>query len=458
MPPCFSLAWADSWPEPMDAIIQQWLQLVIELGKHDGLVRLLVTLLPAFLLLEVPLNVLVLLGVLRWFLRKPFELPPDNSYRPRVSCIITCYSEGLDVQSTLRSLCEQTYAGDIEMIPVVDGAAVNKPTMQAVRDFQVDRTLYPRRLLRPIAKWQRGGRVSSLNSGLAHCTGEIVMALDGDTSFDNDMVVNIVRHFVDPDVPAVAGSLRVRNWRASLTAAMQGLEYLLSIHMAKIGLSEWNLVNNVSGAFGAFRRSFLDKIGGWDTHTAEDLDITLRIKNYFGRQPLRIPFEPRAIGHTDAPTTFKQFLMQRLRWDGDLYFLYIRKHRHSFNPRLLGWPNFLMTLISGFFFQLVLPFIIFGYLVVGVFVLPLANYLALAGLIYLVYLSVTLLMYLAMLAMVSERPRQDLRLLPIVFLFPLFMLVMRCWSAVAMLNEALRRGHEESSMAPWWVLKKAKRF
>lgn len=442
----------------MDAVIQQWLQLIVELGKQDGLVRLLVTLMPAFLLLEVPLNMLVLLGVLRWFLRKPFELPPDNGYRPRVSCIITCYSEGLDVQSTLRSLCEQTYLGDIEMIPVVDGAAVNKPTMQAVRDFRVDRVLYPRRLLRPIAKWQRGGRVSSLNSGLAHCTGEIVMALDGDTSFDNDMVVNIVRHFADPDVPAVAGSLRVRNWRASLTAAMQGLEYLLSIHMAKIGLSEWNVVNNVSGAFGAFRRSFLDKIGGWDTHTAEDLDITLRIKNYFGRQPLRIPFEPRAIGHTDAPTTFKQFLMQRLRWDGDLYFLYIRKHRHSFNPRLLGWPNFLMTLVSGFFFQLVLPFIIFGYLVIGVFVLPLPHYLALAGVIYLVYLGVTLLMYLAMLAMVSERPRQDLRLLPIVFLFPLFMLVMRCWSAVAMLNEALRRGHEETSMAPWWVLKKAKRF
>ena len=107
--------------------------------------------------------------------------------------------------------------------------------------------------------------------------------------------------------------------------------------LAKIGLSEWNVVNNVSGAFGAFRRSFLQKIGGWDTHTAEDLDITLRIKNYFGRRPLRIPFEPRAIGHTDAPVTFRQFLMQRLRWDGDLFFLYVRKHRHSFTPRLLGW-------------------------------------------------------------------------------------------------------------------------
>lgn len=150
--------------------------------------------------------------------------------------------------------------------------------------------------------------------------------------------------------------------------------------------------------------------------------------------------------------------MQRLRWDGDLYFLYIRKHRHSFNPRLLGWPNFLMILISGFFFQLVLPFIIFGYLVVGAFTISWESFLVLGLLVYLVYLLMTLLMYLAMLAMVSERPRQDLRLLPIVFLFPLFMLVMRCWSAVAMLNEALRRGHEESSMAPWWVLKKAKRF
>ncbi|MCY1277416.1 poly-beta-1,6 N-acetyl-D-glucosamine synthase [compost metagenome] len=442
----------------MEAFIEQWMLLVGEFARPDGFFQAALTLLPAFMLLEVPLNLLVLLGVLRWFMRKPFELPRESGYRPRVSCIITCYSEGLDVQKTLLSLCEQTYPGYIEMIPVVDGAAVNQPTMQAVRDFRVDPTLYPRRLLRPIAKWQRGGRVSSLNAGLAHCTGEVIMALDGDTSFDNDMVSRMVRHFADPDVPAVAGSLRVRNAWASLTTAMQALEYQLSIHMAKIGLGEWNLVNNVSGAFGAFRRSFLDKIGGWDTHTAEDLDLTLRIKNYFGRRPLRIPFEPGAIGHTDAPVTFLQFLQQRLRWDGDLYFLYIRKHRHSFNPRLLGWPNFLMTLVTGFFFQLVLPFIIFGYCLIGPFVVPWPTYFALALLIYLVYLGMTLLLYLAMLVLVSERPRQDLRLLLVVPIFPLFMLVMRMWSAVAMLNEALRRGHEETSMAPWWVLRKAKRF
>ncbi|MNQ41640.1 Poly-beta-1,6-N-acetyl-D-glucosamine synthase [compost metagenome] len=442
----------------MDALATLLAALPLELAREGGGAALLVALLPAFLLFEVPLNLLILLGVLRWFARQRSQRPFASAYRPRVSCIVTCYSEGPDVRKTLQSLCEQVYAGEIEMIPVVDGAAVNRETLRAIREFRVDPLLYPRRHLRPIAKWQRGGRVSSLNAGLAHCSGEVVMALDGDTSFDNDMVVAMVRHFADPQVPAVAGSLRVRNVFASWVTAVQALEYLLSIHMAKIGLGEWNLVNNVSGAFGAFRRSFLDKIGGWDTHTAEDLDITLRIKSYFGRAALRIPFEPAAVGHTDVPVGLRQLLLQRLRWDGDLYFLYIRKHRHSIAPRLLGWPNFLMTLLTGLLFQLALPLIILGYCLIGLLVLPWPQLLGLGALIYLVYLGVTLLLYGVLLLAVSERPREDLKLAPVVLLFPLCMLGMRCWSAVAILNEMLRRGHEESGMAPWWVLKKGKRF
>nr|WP_223442073.1 glycosyltransferase [Pseudomonas sp. BF-R-19] len=442
----------------MNPLFDQTQEILNQLAGPGGVSRLFYMLFPYFLLLELPFNTLVLLGVLRWFVRRQSYRPQHSLYQPKVSCIITCYSEGMDVQQTLLSLCEQTYPGHIEMIPVVDGATLNQPTLHAVRDFRVDPALYPRRHLRPIAKWQRGGRVSSLNAGLAHASGEIVMALDGDTSFDNNMVSAIVRHFADPTVPAVAGSLRVRNAWSSLTAAMQALEYLLSIHMSKIGLAEWNQVNNISGAFGAFRRSFLIKIGGWDTHTAEDLDITLRIKSYFGRHDLRIPFEPEAIGHTDAPTTFKQFLMQRLRWDGDLFFLYVRKHSHSINPTLLGWRSFLMMLVSGFFFQLVLPFIILGYTLVALFTLPGSTLLVLSSLVYLLYLTITAILFGALLLLVSDRPRQDLRLGLLVPIYPLFMLIMRCWSAVAMLNEVFRRGHEESSMAPWWVLKKATRF
>ena len=424
----------------------------------DGLVRLFLMLFPFFVLLELPLSLLVIGGVIRWYTRNLAITPRTSLYRPRVSCIITCYSEGRDVEKTLLSLCEQLYPGEVELIPVVDGASINTLTMQAVRDFRIDPVRYPNRFLQPIAKWQRGGRVSSLNAGLQHATGEIVFAMDGDTSFDNTVIESMVRHFEDPAVPAVSGSLRVRNTWHSFATVMQTLEYFLSIHTSRVGLSEWNTVNNISGAFGAFRTSFLRHIGGWDTHTAEDLDLTLRIKSYFGRHHLRIPFEPAAIGHTDVPDTLKGFFAQRLRWDGDLFFLYIRKHRHSITPRVLGWRNFLMTLFSGFFFQLVLPFLIVGYTLAGLVLLPLPAIAVLATLIYTVYLLQTLVLYLAGLLMVSERPRQDLKLAIALPIFPVFMFVLRSWGVVCTLNEMFRRSHEETSMAPWWVLRRGRRF
>lgn len=427
-------------------------------AHNDAISQTLLWMFPFFLFVELPMVLLVIAGVLRWYSKKLVRVPFNSQYTPKVSCIITCYSEGADVLKTLSTLCEQIYPGEIELIPVVDGASQNQETLRFIRDFQVDRGLYPNRTLKAIAKWQRGGRVSSLNAGLAQATGEIVLALDGDTSFDNSTISALVRHFEDPNVPAVSGSLRVRNATTSLVTRIQELEYFLSIHTSKTGLSEWNTVNNISGAFGVFRREFLTHIGGWDTHSAEDLDLTLRIKSYFGRQPYRIPFEPEAIGHTDAPVTLREFLMQRLRWDGDLFFLYIRKHAHSMTPRLLGWPNFITTLIGGFFFQLVLPFLIVGYTVAALILLPTSTLIALAVLVYFVYLIMTLVLYLIGLLLVSERPKRDIRMLAVVFIFPLFMFGLRCWSVVCILNEVFRRGHEESSMAPWWVLKKGKRF
>ena len=414
---------------------------------------------PFILLIDLPLAAVVFLGSMRSWIQS-FSLPPRHSlYQPRVSCVITCYKEGLDVQRTLLSLCEQTYPGEIELIPVVDDASTNTITMRAVRDFQPDPGLYPKRWIRPIAKWKRGGRVSSLNAGLAMSSGEIVLAVDGDTSFDNTAVAAMVRHFEDANVPAVAGNLRVRNTWQSLATVMQAIEYLLSINMTRIGLSEWNLINNISGAFGAFRRETLVQIGGWNTHSAEDLDLTLRIKSYFGRHPdQRIPFEAKAIGHTDVPHTFRQFFQQRLRWDGDLFFLYARKHWGNISPRLMGWPNFAMLVFSGLYVQVINPFIIVAYSLALLLSEPWPRLVALAGFIYAAYLLLQVVQFTWMLILSSERPRRDMLLLLFLPLYPLAMFVIRCWSAVAMLNEILRRSHEETAMAPWWVINRAIRF
>jgi len=361
------------------------------------------------------------------------------------------------VQLSIRSLVEQIYPGHIEILVVIDGAIQNHETTEAVMEMKDYVAQHANRSLVIVPKRQRGGRVSSLNTILELNSGEIVMALDGDTSFDNIMVRAAVRHFHDPNVVAVAGNLRVRNAKASIIAGLQAIEYMLAIHLSKIALSEFNVVNNVSGAFGIFRTAFLKKIGGWDAGTAEDLDLTTRIKGYFGRYPLmRIVFEPDATGHTDAPETLRQFLDQRLRWDGDLFWLYMRKHWMSFNPRLLGWKNFLVMTWVGPFFQILTPFLILLYLVFSFIVFEPHQVWGVLFLIYSFYLLVTLALYTLYIVLVSDRPLQDLGFAWLLPLFPLFTFMTRIWAAVSSLTEMFLYSSRDTSMAPWWVTKKSK--
>lgn len=429
----------------------------IPLLFEEGAMTLLLKYMPFVLFFELPLSILVIIGVIKYTLIRRNE-EKRRPFFPPVSCIITCYSEGRDVQKTIRSLTEQIYPGKIEMLAMIDGAAKNKLTYDSALEMSGFVTGFENRKLIVVPKWQRGGRVSSLNTGLNFASGEIIMALDGDTSFDNNMVERATRHFEDPSVSAVSGCLRVRNADESLTASLQAIEYFVSIQASKTGLSSFNMVNNISGAFGVFRKSVLDLVEGWDAGTAEDLDITLRIKNYFGRykKEFRILFDPEAIGHTDAPATFKGFLKQRIRWDGDLSYLYFRKHRPSFNQKLLGWPNFLMIILTGLFSQIVMPFLIFAYTVWLFVRYPIEYSSALLLMVYLFYLLLLVVMYLIFVGCLSERPKEDLSRLCFLPLMPIFAFAARMNSLVATVWELTASGHRDTSMAPWWVTQKNK--
>lgn len=429
----------------------------IPLFFEEGAGTLLLKFMPFVLFFELPLALLVMVGVMKYTIERRSE-PERSPFFPSVSCIITCYSEGRDVQKTIMSLTEQIYPGKIEMLAMIDGASVNKLTYDSAMEMSGYVSDFRNRKLIVVPKWLRGGRVSSLNTGLKFASGEIVMALDGDTSFDNNMVERVTRHFEDPYVSAVSGCLRVRNADESLTASLQAIEYLISIQASKTGLSAFNLVNNISGAFGVFRKSVMDLVEGWDAGTAEDLDMTLRIKNYFGRykKKFRIVFDPEAIGHTDVPPTFKGFLKQRIRWDGDLSYLYFKKHRLSFSPKLLGWPNFLMVIFTGIFSQIVMPFVIFAYTVWLFVVFPIEYSVGLLLLVYFFYLLLLLVMYLFFVACLSERPREDLSRLCFLPLMPLFAFAARMNSLVATVWEMTASGHKDTSMAPWWVTRKNK--
>ncbi len=141
---------------------------------------------------------------------------------------------------------------------------------------------------------------------------------------------------------------------------------------------------------------------------------------------------------------------------GDLYYLYIRKHALSFSPRMLGWKNLIMQIWTGLFFQLLMPFIIVFYSMVVFTLYPPGFVLAVWALVYLVYLAVTLVFFLLDVTMLSERPAQDWKSACLIPRVPFYTFALRLGNALATLKEVALKAHLDSSMAPWWVLRKTK--
>lgn len=412
-------------------------------------------LMPLVLFFEIPWTLFILIGMIKYKLER-MEEGLRRPYFPTVSCIVTCYNEGRDIEKTVFSLLEQIYPGMIQILLVIDGASINMDTLKAAKAMESLVNEHASRSLLVVPKWQRGGVVSSSNLGLHFATGEIIIKMDGDTSFDNNMVERATRHFEDDTVVAVSGNLRVRNADKTLCAAFQAIEYFISIHASKTALSEFNMVNNISGAFGIFRREILDLVEGWDAGTAEDIDMTIRIKNYFAhtRKKSRIVFDPEAICFTDVPDSFAKFLKQRIRWEGDYPFI-LFKHRHSISPRFLGWSNFLSMLIS-IFTSVVIPGMVFVYTIWLMVQYQIEFVIALLLAVYIFYFLMLVVLYFVSVLLLSERKDSDFSRLHLLPLMPLFLFIAKINSLVAILWELIGKGHQDSSMAPWWVLRKNK--
>jgi cellulose synthase/poly-beta-1,6-N-acetylglucosamine synthase-like glycosyltransferase/spore germination protein YaaH/peptidoglycan/xylan/chitin deacetylase (PgdA/CDA1 family) len=243
----------------------------------------------------------------------------DESYEPSVSVIIAAYNEGKVIARTIEAVLGNGYP-HIEVI-VVDDGSKDDTAGEVTRHFR-DRV---RLLLQ-----ENAGKAAALNAGIAHATGEIIIALDADTVFAKDTIHKLVRHFANPIVGAVAGNVKVGN-RINPLTYWQAIEYVTSQNLDRRAYAVINSVSVVPGAVGAWRREAVLQASGYTTDTmAEDMDLTWRIR----RIGWRIETDSDALGYTEAPDTFRSLFKQRFRWAfGTLQCLW--KHRRAVGR--YGW-------------------------------------------------------------------------------------------------------------------------
>ena len=238
----------------------------------------------------------------------------------RLSVVIAGHNEEDSIERCVMSLREQSRPPD-EIIVVSDGSTDRMPEKL--------RSLQSRGLIKEAHCTQmRGGKSAGVNLAVGRTTGDIIVNVDCDCTFDRNALNKIIEPFADPKVGAVAGNIIVRNPKASLVTACQAIEYMISISQGKQAADLTDQMTCVSGAFGAFRRETLDRVGGLDSGGGEDLDVTLKLRT----AGWKAVFAAGAICYTDVPETLLALTRQRFRWERDAVRLRYRKHRDLLNP------------------------------------------------------------------------------------------------------------------------------
>ena len=275
------------------------------------------------------LVIIVALAAYQRFRRRP---PPPVGFAPVVTIIVPAYNEQKVVVSTVQSLLNQTYTGPLDII-VVDDGSPDETYDVVIRAFRDEPRVVTYR--KP-----NGGKASALNYGIARARGEIIVCLDADTQFTPMTVERLIAPMHDENVGAVAGNAKVGN-RHNLVTRWQALEYVASQNLDRRAFAVLNAITIVPGAVGAWRKSYVQAVGGFSEDTlAEDQDLTWAL----GEEGARVVYADDAVAYTEAPDTLGTLARQRFRWTfGTLQCAW--KHRRVFlRPRygalgMIAMPN-----------------------------------------------------------------------------------------------------------------------
>jgi cellulose synthase/poly-beta-1,6-N-acetylglucosamine synthase-like glycosyltransferase/peptidoglycan/xylan/chitin deacetylase (PgdA/CDA1 family)/spore germination protein YaaH len=273
--------------------------------------------------------------------------PGGPDYAPRVAVLIPAYNEEKVIVRTIRSVTMSNYK-NIRVIVIDDGSTDNT--------YRVAVDAYPADIasgrLTVLTK-PNGGKADALNFGLERTNEEVYIGIDADGVIAHDAITNLVAHFADPKIGAVAGNAKVGN-RVNLWTRWQALEYITSQNFERRALDLFDVVMVVPGAIGAWRTAAVKQGGGYHTNTvAEDADLTMNLLE----QGYWVIYEDRALAFTEAPVNMNGLMRQRFRWSfGILQAIF--KHRGAIAKRramgLFALPN---TLVFQILLPLFSPFI-----------------------------------------------------------------------------------------------------
>jgi len=248
------------------------------------------------------------------FAEAPF---PSRNVSPRVSVVVCSFNGSRTIRECLDGLKKVRYP-NFETIVVDDGSTDG--TGNIAREYNV-------RLIRT----QNRGLSAARNTGLAAATGEIVAYLDDDASPDPNWLSYLVDTFQKLNCAGVGGPNIPFPDDGDVAACVahtpgRPTHVLLSDREAE----------HIPGCNMAFRKDYLEALGGFDTQfrvAGDDVDICWRLRNSGGK----LGFSPAAMVWHHCRKTPRAFWRQQVGY-GKAEAMLERKWPEKYNSaRRIAW-------------------------------------------------------------------------------------------------------------------------
>jgi succinoglycan biosynthesis protein ExoA len=253
--------------------------------------------------------------------------PHDSASGPRpVSVVIPVLNEGRHLRDAVGQVLAQVYAGDLEVVLALGPSTDDTDTVAAdlvASDPRVRTVANP-----------TGRTPSALNAAIGAARHDIIVRVDGHAEIPADYVATAVRTLADTGADNVGGLMKAVGRTAFEKAVACAMR-------SRIGVGGGTFhVGGGAGPvdtvyLGAFRRSALDRVGGYDERytRTQDWHLNLKLRQSGGTvwftPDMEVTYRPRS--------SIKALARQYFQY-GQWRRVVAREHPETVNARYLAPP------------------------------------------------------------------------------------------------------------------------
>ena len=227
--------------------------------------------------------------------------------------MIPCKNEEGAIGKTIEKCFQSNYPADkLEVIIVNDGS-----TDRTIDVLNAAKKKFKNLI---VVDWEvNQGKRLAMGEGFRRAKGEIIVQLDSDSYLEPKDFPNLIAYFANPEVGAVCAHAYIENAGENFLTKMQSAYYYVGFRVNKAAESTFATVLCCSGCSSAYRKELIMPIlDNWLNEKFLGLPVTWGdnrgLTNWVLKSKHKTIYTDSVSAYTIAPSTWKQFMKQQIRW------------------------------------------------------------------------------------------------------------------------------------------------